>query len=202
MQKKHLRALFKGFSLLAITSVGLASATLQAAGYKLTEHDIRWSGSMPAATHEGKLNLKSFEAEVSNDGTVTALTAIVDMTKINVTDLKGGKREKLTGHLESEDFFHVSEFPTATFVLDEHKDGQFHGTLTIRGVSKKVALPAKVSGHPDRGWILSGDFDYNRIDFGVDYQNSGLLGFMNAAKSKLINELIKVSVSVTLQPKA
>jgi len=87
-------------------------------------------------------------------------------------------------------------------VLDQHKGDKFHGTLTIRGVSKKVALPAKVSGNPDRGWILAGDFDYNRNDYGVDYQNSGLLGFMNAAKSKLIDEMIDVSVSVRLKPKA
>jgi len=124
------------------------------------------------------------------------------MTKINVTDLEGKKRDKLTGHLKSDDFFHVEEHPTATFVLDEHKGDKFHGTLTIRGVSKKVALPAKVSGNPDRGWILAGDFDYNRNDYGVDYQNSGLLGFMNAAKSKLIDEMIDVSVSVRLKPKA
>ena len=195
----HLRSFIKGSLLIAAAALSIGS--LQAKDYQLADHEIRWTGSMPAKTHEGKLSLKSIDADITDAGKVTALKAVVDMTKINVTDLEGGKRDKLTGHLESDDFFHVKKHPTATFVLSEHKNGKLHGTLTIRGTSKKVALPAKVSGHPDRGWMLVGDFDYNRNDFGVDYQNSGLLGFMNAAKSKLINELIDVSVSVTLKPK-
>jgi len=199
-QNNTLRALARGIAVIAVA--GLSAATLQAKDYQMTDHTIRWTGSMPAKTHEGLLSLKSLDAEITDQGKVTALKAVVDMTKINVTDLEGKKRDKLTGHLKSDDFFHVEEHPTATFVLDEHKGDKFHGTLTIRGVSKKVALPAKVSGNPDRGWILAGDFDYNRNDYGVDYQNSGLLGFMNAAKSKLIDEMIDVSVSVRLKPKA
>jgi len=199
-QNNTLRALARGIAVIAVA--GLSAATLQAKDYQMTDHTIRWTGSMPAKTHEGLLSLKSLDAEITDQGKVTALKAVVDMTKINVTDLEGKKRDKLTGHLKSDDFFHVEEHPTATFVLDQHKGDKFHGTLTIRGVSKKVALPANVSGHPDRGWMLVGDFDYDRNDFGVDYQNSGFLGFMNAAKSKLIDDLIDVSVSVTLKPKA
>lgn len=198
-QNKPLRALAKGLAILAVA--GLSAPTLQAKDYEMTDHTIRWTGSMPAKTHEGLLPLKSLDVEITDAGKVTALKAVVDMTKINVTDLEGKKRDKLTGHLKSDDFFDVEEHPTATFVLEEHKGDKFHGILTIRGTSKKVALPAKVSGHPDRGWILAGDFDYNRNDFDVDYQNSGLLGFMNAAKSKLIDEMIDVSVQVRLEPK-
>lgn len=198
-QNKTLRALAKGLAILAVA--GLSAPTLQAKDYEMTDHTIRWTGSMPAKTHEGLLPLKSLDVEITDAGKVTALKAVVDMTKINVTDLEGKKRDKLTGHLKSDDFFDVEEHPTATFVLEEHKGDKFHGILTIRGTSKKVALPAKVSGHPDRGWILAGDFDYNRNDFDVDYQNSGLLGFMNAAKSKLIDEMIDVSVQVRLEPK-
>lgn len=196
----HLRPFIKGALLIAAAALSIGS--LQAKDYQLADHEIRWTGSMPAKTHEGKLSLKSINADITDAGKVTALKAVVDMTAINVTDLEGKKRDKLTGHLESDDFFHVEEYPTAIFVLDEHKNDKFHGTLTIRGSSKKVALPARVSGHPDRGWMLVGDFDYNRNDFGVDYQNSGLLGFMDAAKSKMIDELIDVSVSVMLKPKA
>ena len=194
-----LRALSRGITLIA--ALGLSVGALQAKDYVMTDHDIRWTGSMPAKTHEGLLPLKSFEADITDAGKVTALTAVVDMTAINVTDLEGKKRDKLTGHLKSDDFFHVAEYPTATFVLEEHKGDQFNGTLTIRGVSQKVTLPARVSGHPDRGWILSGNFEYDRNDFGVDYQNSGFLGFIGAAKSKLIDDMIDVNVSVRLEPK-
>lgn len=198
-QNHTLRALTK--SILFIAALGLSFSALQAKDYQMTDHTIRWTGSMPAKTHEGLLPLKSFEADISDQGQIASLKAVVDMTKINVTDLEGKKRDKLTGHLESDDFFHVEEFPTATFVLDEHKGNKLHGTLTIRGVSQKVVLPVRVSGNPENGWILAGNFDYDRNDFGVDYQNSGLLGFMKAAKSKLIKDMIDVRVSVRLEPK-
>lgn len=198
-QNHSLRALTKGIALIA--ALGLSAGALQARDYQMTDHTIRWTGSMPAKTHEGLLPLKSFEADITDQGKVTALTAVVDMTKINVTDLEGKSRDKLMGHLRSDDFFDVEEYPTAIFVLDEHKGDKFHGTLTIRGVTKKVALPARVSGNPENGWILAGDFDYNRIDFGVDYQNSGFLGFIGAAKSKLIDNMINVRISVRLKPK-
>jgi polyisoprenoid-binding protein YceI len=199
-QNTPLRTYLK--ALAAFAALALTASSLVAKDYEMTSHTIHWTGSMPAKTHEGLLPLKSFDADITDEGKVTALKAVVDMTKINVTDLEGGKRDKLTGHLKSDDFFHVEEYPTAIFILSEHKDGKLHGTLTIRGVSKKIALPVKVSGHSDRGWILAGNFDYNRIDFGVDYQNSGFLGFVNAAKSKLIDDMIDVNVTVKVEPKS
>lgn len=199
--KNTLTSLLRGAFLIA--ALTLAASGLHAKEYDLAKQNIRWTGSMPATTHEGTLTLKSIQADITDEGRVTSLTAVIDMTKIENTDLKKeGSKKKLIKHLSSDDFFNVKEYPTSTFVLDEHKEGKFFGTLTIRGISKKVALPAKVSGHPDRGWILVGDFDYDRNDYGVDYQNSGFLGFANAAKSKLISDLIDVSVSVTLKPKA
>lgn len=187
-------------SLLAVAlSLGFTTNALTASNTgKLPEHEIRWSGSMPAKSHEGLLSLKDFKAEISPDGAVQSLTAVVDMTKIDVTDLSGKSRDKLTGHLKSDDFFDVANHPTATFELKEHRDDHLHGTLTIRGVSQDVALPAQVSGHPDRGWILAGKFSFDRMQYGVDYQNKGILGFLNAAKSKLIDDLIAVEVSIKL----
>lgn len=186
--------------ILSVAALLMASATLSAKDYKLAEYEIRWTGSMPAVTHEGLLSLASFEADISDAGKVESLKAVVDMNSINVTDLKGDDKEKLTGHLKSDDFFLVEEYPVATFDLKEHKDNQLHGTITIRGVSKEVSLPVRVSGDPERGWMLVGNFDYNRKDFGVDYQNTGFLGLFDAAKSKIIRDAIDVSVSLTLVP--
>lgn len=187
---------------LSLALLALASATLSlnAATYELESYTIDWSGSMPAVTHEGQLSLKSLDVVISDTGKVESLTAVVDMTQIDVTDLEGGDRDKLIGHLKSDDFFHVEEYPEATFVLQEHKDEHLYGTITIRGVSKSIALPVRVSGTPERGWMLVGSFDYNRKDFGVDYQNSGFLGLLDAAKSKIIRDLIDVNVTLKLKP--
>jgi len=190
----------KRLVLFTLSILLMASATLSAKSYKLAEYEIRWTGSMPAVTHEGLLSLASFEADITDAGKVESLKAVVDMTRINVTDLEGDDKEKLTGHLKSDDFFHVEEYPVASFDLKEHKDEQLHGTITIRGVSKEISLPVRVSGNPERGWMLVGNFEFNRKDFGVDYQNTGFLGLFDAAKSKIIRDAIDVSVTLTLVP--
>ena len=186
--------------LFTLGSLITASSILSAKEYTLTEYEIRWAGSMPAKTHEGLLSLASLQANISDSGKVNSLSAVVDMSSINVTDLKGDDRDTLTEHLKSDDFFHVEKYPVATFELQEHKDNQLHGTITIREVSKDISIPVRVSGDPNRGWMLVGDFEYNRKKFGVDYQNSGFLGLFNAAKSKLIRDAIDVSISLTLTP--
>lgn len=184
-----------------LASVALAGSAF-AGGYVVRDAEIRWTGSMPIKAHTGLISLKELEAEIDKDGTIRSLEAVVDMTSINVTDLEGKDRAKLTGHLKSEDFFHVEAHPTSRFVLREHKDGLLHGTLTIRGAAKEVSLPVTITGDPIAGWTLTGDFAFNRMDHGVDYQNKGILGFINAAKSKLIDEMIDVSATVILAPES
>lgn len=169
----------------------VAGTTAVAGNLALTDHEIRWSGSMPIKTHVGTLSPESVEASLGDNGGLEALTVVIDMTSIANEDIDKEKpRAKLEGHLRSEDFFHVDEHPTATFAMD-HFDGQrLKGTLTIRGVSKEVALPASWGGHED-GYRLTSDFTFNREDFNVDYQNSGLFG---VAKNKLIAPEVGVEV--------
>jgi|GEM_PF-2940506 len=75
-QNNTIRALAKGIAIIA--AVGLSAATLQAKDYEMTDHTIRWTGAMPAKTHEGLLPLKSFQAEITDEGKVTSLKAVVD----------------------------------------------------------------------------------------------------------------------------
>lgn len=149
---------------------------------------------MPASTHTGLLTPQDFALEISDKGTVESLRVVLDMDSIDVTDLEGGKRDKLMEHLRSEDFFHVEEYPTARFVMDEHRDGELLGTITIRGISKPFSIPVKVHGHVDRGWILSGTFTFDRQDFNVNYQNSGFFG---VAKDKIIRDDVELDIELT-----
>lgn len=53
--------------------------------------------------------------------------------------------DDFNGHIQSEDFLHTAEFPTATFkstkvVFDGDKPKSIDGVLTIKGVSKPVTL--------------------------------------------------------------
>lgn len=97
----------------------------------------------------------------------------VDVNSVNTND---GKRDK---HLQSGDFFDAKKFPTMTFKstsIEKKTDNEFtaHGKLTIRDVTREIALPFKITGqmeHPmKKGMIILGlstDLKINRTDFGV-----------------------------------
>jgi len=79
--------------------------------------------------------------------------------------------EKLTNHLQSEDFFHVREYPSAKFESTEIAAGKgsvvtIKGNLTLHGQTKEVSFPATV-GVTDEGLTLKSDFDISRAEFGI-----------------------------------
>jgi polyisoprenoid-binding protein YceI len=82
-------------------------------------------------------------------------------------------------HLRSADFFEVEKFPELTFtstkVQKKGKGWIVTGDLTIKGVTKSVAIPFQIAGWlpasersgPKMG--ISGETTINRRDFGVNY---------------------------------
>ena len=96
----------------------------------------------------------------------------IDVTSI---DSNHAKRDK---HLRSDDFFDVDKHPTAKFVstgFSEKGDGKatLNGKLTIKGITKDVAIDVKHIGAGDDPWggyrrgfegsttITLGDFNLN-----------------------------------------
>ena len=81
-------------------------------------------------------------------------------------------------HLRSSSFFDAAKFPEITFAstrLEKTEDGYIaHGPLTIRGVSKEVALPFKITGTIKDPWGKTrlgaqAGLSINRQDFGVSW---------------------------------
>jgi polyisoprenoid-binding protein YceI len=80
-------------------------------------------------------------------------------------------------HLRSEDFFWVEKYPTLTFKSEKiRKTGkdQFDvtGTMTIRGVAKKITIPVEFNGFVKDPWGnekigFSSEFTVNRKDYGL-----------------------------------
>ena len=117
------------------------------------------------------------------------------MNSIDVTDLNGRQKNRLTNHLLSEDFFYVEKYPDATFHMKEFKNGEMHGTIQIRGISRQIAIPVTVKGNADNGWKLSGKFSFNRQNYNVNYANAGIIGI---AKDKIIDDAIEMDISLTV----
>lgn len=85
-----------------------------------------------------------------NDGTINGAEVAID-----VASLSTGSSQR-DDHLRSADFFDVSTFPTATFrLLKTERSGdelKAHGELTLRGVTKPVALTGEVGGPAKDPW--------------------------------------------------
>lgn len=116
-------------------------------------------------------------------------------------DTDNADRDK---HLLSADFFDVEKFPTITFrssKVEKKGDGYVAtGTLTIKGVSKEIALPFTVAGPITDPW---GNVRYglefekvkiNRKDFGLTWSKlteTGGLVVGNEVTIELGVELVK-----------
>ena len=93
----------------------------------------------------------------------------------------GTKNAKRDDHLRSPDFFDATQFPEITFVstrTEATADGAIlHGNLTMRGVTKEIALPVVISGPVTDPWGksrvgLEGKAKINRKDWGINWSKS------------------------------
>ena len=99
---------------------------------------------------------------------------------------------KLDQHLQTEDFFHASKYPSATFKSRSARkisDGEYSvsGDLTIRGVTKEVEVNVSLAGPVDskrgRKCGVEVEFVLKRANFGMTY---GILNGMIGDQVRLI----------------
>jgi len=160
-----------------------------------TQSTVIWTGTKVSGAHTGTVVVKSGNLSVDN-GIITGGNFVLDLTSISSTDLEGEYKDKLDGHLKSEDFFDVAKFPEASFEITEVKAGAtandvvIAGNLTIKGVSKNITFDAQVTEATDTSVKATADFNIAREDWGVNYS-----GKADDLISKEIN--FKVSLVAT-----
>jgi len=134
----------------------------------------------------GKFN--DFSVEIvydDKDVTKSTVRAVIKAASID-TGI-----ERRDAHLRNPDFFDVEKFPEITFqstrVEQKGKDFVAHGTFTMHGVSKEIALPFTINGvrrDEKTGKTTLGATartTINRKDFGVSFSrpdNPTFLGDM------------------------
>lgn len=97
----------------------------------------------------------------------------IDAASINT------RADQRDDHLRSPDFLNVENFPTLTFVgkrveVQNATSGKLIGDLTIRGVSKEVALDIEYAGQAKSPWGMysagfSASTSINRKDWGLEW---------------------------------
>ncbi|MCB0643229.1 MAG: YceI family protein [Phaeodactylibacter sp.] len=167
---------------------------------------IKWTGAKPTGkSHHGTISIAEGKLLVDN-GNVTGGKVALDMNSIDVQDLEAGNmRDKLMGHLRSDDFFSVEAHPTGTFeiISVEKADGsdpavthRIKGNLTLKGITKAITIPAKVSMDGDKLIAQTPAFTINRTEWDVNYKST----VIGTLADELIHDEVGLELNLVAAP--
>ncbi|MAY83293.1 MAG: lipid-binding protein [Flavobacteriales bacterium] len=157
---------------------------------------MEWVGKKVTGQHNGTITVDGGEVTVE-DGMITGGTLYIDMNSIVVLDIEDeGTNAKLSGHLRSDDFFGVEKHPKSKLVITKvEKKGDIyhiHGDLTIKGITQKVEIPAKITME-DGKLVAIGETEIDRTKFDIRY---GSGKFFEGLGDKMIYDTFTVKFKV------
>lgn len=163
------------------------------------ESTITWIGKKITYNHTGTIQLVSGELTF-DDQLLTGGDFVIDMTTLKDLDLADkSKNAKLTGHLKSEDFFNVEEFPRATFEItsvtaEETEKGNFMitGNLTIKGITHPNSFPAKITMSGSMVHVRAA-IVFDRSKYNIRY---GSGSFFDNLGDKIIYDDIEIGIEL------
>jgi polyisoprenoid-binding protein YceI len=157
----------KSILLLAIILTASAFSTPTTERKEVKEGTIIWKGKKIIGSHTGAIDLTDGYLEMDGDAIVGGIFN-VDMTSLIVTDLEGGSKEKLEGHLKSDDFFGVVNHPTATLSIKsatkQANSYEVIGDFTIKGKTQEVTFGLEMGESSARASVK-----IDRTKFGIQY---------------------------------
>jgi len=181
-----------------------AAADSAAKTYKLdaAASSVEWVAKKVTGQHNGTLALKGGELNVKG-GQVAAGSFNMDMTSIKVLDLTDATMNgKLTGHLNSPDFFDTQKNPESSFEIVSVEaiagaaagapNYTVKGNLTIKGIKKAITFPATITV-ADTEVKANAEFDIDRTEWDIKY---GSGKFFQDLGDKMINDNFTVKFAI------
>ena len=177
------RALDLGINFFDTANVYSDGSSEEIVGRALLEYAGRQQVVIATKVH-GRMHAGANGAGLSRKAIFGEIDATDDFSEINATFEAqiasiSTNNEARDGHLKSEEFFAADQYPTLTFVstgLTKKDDERFvlHGDLSLRGVTKPVALNVEYGGtttdpygNVKAGFEVQGKI--NRKDFGLTW---------------------------------
>jgi polyisoprenoid-binding protein YceI len=180
--------------------IGLAFTTVENSSVNVdtSESYIVWKGYKVTGSHHGKVMIKNGELTFDDAGMLTGGGFEIDMNTISCEDLEGEWSQKLVGHLKSDDFFGVEQYPTAKFVITEvvsrGKPGEYKiiGDLTIKETTKEIKFNTVITEEAARR-VATADITIDRSEYDVRY---GSGSFFDNLGDKTIYDEFELSVNL------
>lgn len=166
----------------ALVSASFTNIEKETKEIKTDESKVVWKGYKVTGSHEGTIAIQSGNLVFEEDKLVGG-EFVIDMTTINSTDLQGEYKGKLDGHLKSDDFFGVTNHPTASLVFKEvTASGKnaytVSGDLTIKGKTNPITFVISIYGNK-----ATTSLKVDRTKYDVKY---GSTSFFDGLKDKAI----------------
>lgn len=167
--------------MLGLSSLSIANPKPSSKSINVKQSVANWTGYKVLGNHTGTVKFVSGSLEFSEANVLTGGMLTVDMNSINCTDLQAGQgKEKLEGHLKSDDFFGSTKYPNATIkikkVVSRGKAGEYKiiADLTIKNTTKEVKFDASVINNKATATLKIDRSDYDiRYGSGSFFDNLG-----------------------------
>lgn len=161
---------------------------------------VNWRGTeITGKFHVGTVQISEGTIKVAN-GNFGASVA-VDMQSIECTDEKmsADSKASLVGHLQSDDFFGVEQFPYAKIFIREGKADEngttAFGEITVRGITQPIAFPVNIRMNEGR-IIGDAQITFNRAEHNVKFRSGAFPDLFPDLGDKLINDEIELDVHI------
>jgi len=164
--------MIKSIAILLFTGFAM-SLSAQTKTVDIEKSTLTWKGHKVVGSHEGTINLKEgkliFEKDKLKGGSFT-----VDMTTISSTDMSGKGKERLDGHLKSQDFFDVENHFESTLVFKKIKETSkgvysIEADLTIKGIKKSITFTMEVKGNTATAAVK-----IDRTQYDIKYRSASI----------------------------
>lgn len=163
---------------------------------------VRWTGRNLLNHHEGTLQFRSGHVTVE-DGVLVHAEFTVDMATLKNSDLTDPTwNAMLIHHLMDADFFHVKQWPDASFIMRSAipipgatpgaPNFEVSGDFTLRGQTHPLTFPAVIG---ESAGVLAGqaEIDLDRTRWGALY---GSGKFFDRLAGHLVNDLIHLHLKI------
>tara|TARA_B100001093_G_C26857137_1_gene1027978 strand:+ start:5157 stop:5732 length:576 start_codon:yes stop_codon:yes gene_type:complete len=153
---------------------------------------VKWKGEKLTGFHEGVISIKAANLTFNNDE-LTGGEVTIDMSTINCTDLSGPYKNKLEEHLNSDDFFNVSDYPLSTLKINKCtkvNNSKFSvvADLTIKDVTESIEFETELIDN-----LAIAEINIDRTKFDIKYSSGS---FFKNLGDKLIYDDFNITVSI------
>ena len=174
-------------ALLSLLLIMVTSLAFAQSDFNLDSSKIKWVGKkITNQSHSGTLKFKKVNLKIDNNASISGQFE-VDMHSLTNTDLSGEWKQKLEGHLKSDDFFSVEKYPEASLIItkvNSIKNNLYDltGNLTIKEITRPVDFTLTVLD--DR---IESNLTFDRSKYDVQFASGSF--FENLGDNLIYDEI-------------